>query len=316
LETTASSSWYYAVIPIAVAVGVTVYFMYTTGRASVLERWAAEGSTAVGSIPLWDVIGNAASSMSLQYGAILGLAAAALMARWGKLLDGRGIVDAIAAGAWVVAPAILILWCASTVSNMTGNSSVDGHKSVTPYQYKDHRLYTGDYLKSVLTGGELAEGEQITTAKPRFSAKLLPTVVFVMAGFVAFATGTSWGTMGILLPMVVTLAHALLSVEGVENILEHPIMVCSVGGVLAGAVFGDHCSPISDTTVLSSQCCGCNHIAHVWTQMPYALLVAVVSIVLGTLPLGYGVPVYVLLPIQLVTLVIALVVLGQKVEES
>jgi Na+/H+ antiporter NhaC len=305
LETTARSSWYYAVVPIAVTVGVAVYFMYTTGRAEV-------GPDK----PLWDVIGNAASSMSLQYGSILGLGTAALMARWGKLLDGRGIINAIAAGAWVVAPAILILWCASTVSSMTGNASVDGERSVTPYQYKDHRLYTGDYLKTVLTGGETVDGEPSANTNARFSVKLLPTIVFVLSGIVAFATGTSWGTMGILLPMVVTLAHALLTAEGAENILNHPIMICSVGGVLAGAVFGDHCSPISDTTVLSSQCCGCNHIAHVWTQMPYAILVATVSILLGTLPLGYGVPVTYLLPIQFVALVAALFFLGQKVEEA
>jgi Na+/H+ antiporter NhaC len=90
-------------------------------------------------------------------------------------------------------------------------------------------------------------------------------------------------------------------------------MVASIGGVLAGAIFGDHCSPISDTTVLSSQASGCNHVAHVWTQMPYALLVALVSIACGTLPVGFGLPVGPCLLAGSVALVGLLLLLGSKV---
>ena len=89
-------------------------------------------------------------------------------------------------------------------------------------------------------------------------------------------------------------------------------MIGSVGGVLAGAIFGDHCSPISDTTILSSQASGCDHVEHVRTQLPYALLVGAVSIVLGTLPVGFGVSPWLLLPTGTVMLIVAMFVLGKK----
>ncbi len=309
LETDNVSAWYNAVIPIAATLLTVVYFIYSTGRA-------AAGPDAV----MRDVVGKASSSLALQYGAMVGLIVASILARWQKLLTGPEVIDAIAAGARIVAPAIFILWCASAVSSMTSNKSVDGEMSQTPYQFKNHRLYTGDFLKSALTtdvadgvAGQEATG---TRAKSRFPLYLLPTVVFVLSSGVAFCTGTSWGTMGILMPMVVALGFALLDAEGAADILRDPLMVCSVGGVLSGAIFGDHCSPISDTTVLSSQCCSCDHIAHVWTQMPYALTVAGVNILFGTLPLGFGVPVVVLLPLQCAAVVMILLVFGRRVETN
>jgi Na+/H+ antiporter NhaC len=82
----------------------------------------------------------------------------------------------------------------------------------------------------------------------------------------------------------------------VASAFADPIMLGSMGSVLAGAIFGDHCSPISDTTILSSQSSGCDHLAHVWTQLPYAATVAGITILVGTLPVGLGVPVGILLP--------------------
>jgi Na+/H+ antiporter NhaC len=115
--------------------------------------------------------------------------------------------------------------------------------------------------------------------------------VFILAGSVAFATGTSWGTMAILTPISISLALQLDPTGGAEG----RICLATTGSVLAGAIFGDHCSPISDTTVLSSRSSGCDHIQHVWSQMPYALVVAVISIVLGTIPVAMGVSPWVLL---------------------
>ena len=97
----------------------------------------------------------------------------------------------------------------------------------------------------------------------------LPAAVFIIAAFLAFSTGTAWGTFGILIPIVVPV------VQGIDPTLT--IVVLSA--TLAGSVFGDHCSPISDTTILSSAGAGCNHIEHVSTQLPYALLVAFCSAV-------------------------------------
>jgi Na+/H+ antiporter NhaC len=142
---------------------------------------------------------------------------------------------------------------------------------------------------------------------------LLPTIVFVTSGFVAFSTGTSFGTMGILLPIVVPLAHGTLGGEAAA-FESDPLMLASVGSVLAGAIFGDHCSPISDTTILSSQASGCDHVAHVTTQLPYALLGAAVSILLGTLLLGFGINVWILLGLQTSALLAFVLLVGRQSE--
>jgi Na+/H+ antiporter NhaC len=323
-----ASNWLNAVLPISVTVGLVMLFIYRTGVQSV-------GTQA----SLTDIMGAANPAMALQYGAFGGLALAALLARSQGLLTAPEIFEAGASGARVVAPAILILWCASSISSMTSNKSVDGEKSLA-YEFQDHRLYTGDYLKSILVvagdrsqpngtpqsssdpsdlqpnppnGPETAPTQSPASGQPRFPLFLLPTVVFILAGIVAFCTGTSWGTMGILMPIVVPMAYALVSTISPDNVLQHPLMLGSVAGVLSGAIFGDHCSPISDTTVLSSQSCSCDHIAHVSTQMPYALGVAGICILLGTLPLGLGVSAWVLLPAQLVGVVAMLLVFGKKV---
>ena len=91
-------------------------------------------------------------------------------------------------------------------------------------------------------------------------------------------------------------------------------MLSAVGGVLAGSIFGDHCSPISDTTVLSSQSCNCDHSAHVLTQLPYAIAVAIVSVVFGTIPIGFGVPVMYLLPLGVAGLVAIVYLLGRRAQ--
>jgi Na+/H+ antiporter NhaC len=246
-----------------------------------------------------DIVGAADSSLALQYGALAGLCLACLMPLLSRLLSVNELIAGAASGARVVLPAIAILWCASAMSRMTTDKSVEGVKSDTPYAFKDHRLYTADYLTQVLTGND---GSDSSEQGSIVSVKYLPTIVFVLAAVVAFCTGTSWGTMGILVPMVVQTSHAMLSQGGGVVPPNDPILLSSIGGVLAGAVFGDHCSPISDTTVLSSQSSGCDHLAHVWTQMPYALLAAGVSILLGTLPIGFGVSIWILLPLQLLAL--------------
>ena len=120
---------------------------------------------------------------------------------------------------------------------------------------------------------------------------LLPTLLFLLAGGVAFATGSSWSTMSILLPLVVGLAYHMgssavgLAPTGPES--GQLLMVMSIAAVLSGAIFGDHCSPISDTTVMSSIASASDHIDHVRTQAPYSLLVMGVAAVFGYLPATY-----------------------------
>ena len=116
----------------------------------------------------------------------------------------------------------------------------------------------------------------------------MPVLTFATAAVVSFCTGTSWATMSILLPLVVPLVVALGGATGFETGTGGVLLVSSISSVLAGSIFGDHCSPISDTTVLSSMASACDHMDHVRTQLPYALVVAAAAMVFGHVGTSYG----------------------------
>ncbi|WP_027967081.1 Na+/H+ antiporter NhaC family protein [Halomonas halocynthiae] len=148
------------------------------------------------------------------------------------------------------------------------------------------------------------------------SPKWLPTAIFILAGFTAFATGSSWGVMGIMIPLVVPLAWAVLEQNGMSNTPEGmPILYASVASVLAGAVWGDHCSPLADTTLLSAMASGCDLVEHVRTQLPYAMLVGAVSLTFGTLAVGYGISWWLGLPIGAAVLLGVLLLVGRRPEK-
>ena len=107
--------------------------------------------------------------------------------------------------------------------------------------------------------------------------RLLPVLVFFLSAAISFATGTSWGTMAILLPLVIPLGAELTSAGQLASDGHYTILLGVVSSVLAGSIFGDHCSPISDTTVMSSMASACDHLDHVRTQLPYALLAAAIA---------------------------------------
>ena len=159
-------------------------------------------------------------------------------------------------------------------------------------------LDTGGYLSSILSD--------------RLDVHLLPTAVFLIAGAMAFSTGTSWGTMAILTPLSIGLALRLDAEGGPDG----AIALATCGSVLAGAIFGDHCSPISDTTVLSSRASGCDHVAHVRTQMPYAMVVGVVCIIGGTIPAAFGVSPWISLVLGTVVIVAVVRSFGKLPRET
>lgn len=135
---------------------------------------------------------------------------------------------------------------------------------------------------------------------------LLPSIIFILGAIISFSTGTAYGTMGILMPLAIPLSHSISPDMGY-------IVVCT-SAVLTGAIFGDHCSPISDTTILSSMGAGCDHIDHVKTQIPYALFIAVITIVFGYIPAGFGLPLFVILPISTLAIIITLRVIGKRTD--
>ena len=152
-------------------------------------------------------------------------------------------------------------------------------------------LLTGNYVAALVE----------TSSMP---VAFIPAIMFIIAAVLSFATGTSWGTFGILIPITIAIC----------DIVAPHLSVISLSAVLAGSVAGDHCSPISDTTILSSTGARCDHIAHVSTQIPYALTVAAVCMIgyitAGIIaPLGFGVTTAITLPISLALLIGALLVL-------
>lgn len=153
-------------------------------------------------------------------------------------------------------------------------------------------LDTGKFLASTLSG--------------TISPMLFPSIIFILSGLVAFCTGTSWGTMSILIPSAIPIAYELDG--GSYGLIT---MIC-LGSVLDGSIFGDHCSPISDTTIMSSTGCSCNHLKHVSTQMPYALTVASIATVCGYIPAALGVSTPICIATSVATICIIFMIFGKK----
>ncbi len=281
LEPTQGRAWN-AILPIAITVAVVLWLLIVTG-------WQKMGvDTALPTtVQDWGkLIGQGNSYVSLLYGALAGLLSILGLIRWQRSVSADGVRSGLIEGFLHVLPAMVILWLAWTLSRLTGNE----------------HLRTGAFLASQLLELDINVG-------------WMPTIVFVLASGIAFSTGTSWGTMAILMPIIIPLVYSLLEKQlGFAPPADHFVLVASIGSVLAGAIFGDHCSPISDTTILSSRSSSCDHIAHVRTQMPYALTVGAVSIVAGTLPAGFGISNWWLLPIGIALMIGILWTFGRRVE--
>jgi Na+/H+ antiporter NhaC len=317
-EASSEASWTFAAIPIGMTLLVVVALLYVTGRA------ALGGSQTEGAIQLRDILGAADSSLALQYGALVGLLTVSGMCLASRVIDLDQIRRAGWGGVKMVLPAVVILWTASALSRLTGSKSVDG-RTGEAYEFRDHRLYTGPFLAhAILASAETPDDQPRSPSRSDDAVpmvlRLLPTIVFLLAAVLSFSTGTSFGTMGLLMPLALTLTAPLVGTlpgdwANPEDVLRHPLTLATIASVLSGAVFGDHCSPISDTTILSSQACGCDHIAHVLTQMPYALVAGTLSVVAGTLPLGWGVGWGWLLAVQAVLLVAAVLLFAKPAVE-
>ncbi len=270
--------WLDAAVPIGVTLAVVVCLLIYTGIRSL----PADAPERIDWVRL---LGNGDSYLSLVYGALAGLIAAVLMALPWKTVSLGELQEAAMQGARLMLPALAILWLAWGLSNITSRDF----------------LATGDSVAGLLRGA--------------VAPQWMPTIVFLLASGVAFATGTSWGTMGILMPLTLSVTFELLATGSGSVSGDNPLLIASVGSVLAGAIFGDHCSPISDTTVLSSQASGCDHIAHVRTQLPYALFVGAFSVLFGTLPIGWGVSVWIMLPVGLAAMIASFLVVGRRLDE-
>lgn len=223
-----------------------------------------------------DAFSGADASVGLVIGSFAGLIFSIIYFLIRRVLSFKECMDAIPEGFKAMVPAIMILCCAWTLKTMTDS-----------------------------LGAKLLIAEFVRLKASAF-VPLLPAIVFMIAVGLSFATGTSWGTFGILIPIVLAIFGGSISQE---------ISIISISACMAGAVCGDHCSPISDTTIMSSAGAQCNHINHVSTQLPYALTAAVVSFVAYVIT-GFVQNVWICLPLGIVlmvgTLVVIRAILGKK----
>lgn len=233
---------------------------------------------------LRDIVGNADSYKALMWSSICAVLTAAVLAMAYRVLDVHETVQAWYSGVRAMLLAMIILVLAWSLSSVTGD------------------LNTAAYLVSKL--------------QDSLPLALVPASIFLISALTAFSTGTSWGTMGILMPLIIPLTWAIMTVNGATDPSGYHILYSAVACNLAGAVWGDHCSPISDTTVLSSIASGCDHIEHVRTQLPYALIVGTTAIALGTIPAGMGLPAWVSIVLGIVVLLVVLRVLGKKADDA
>jgi len=275
-ETDTPLRWYNALIPIGTVILVTFLGLYFNGRYELGE---AAKTARIGQI-----FGAANSFAVLMWASFAGLFVATILALGQKILTLDETISAISNGYKSMLLAAMILILAWAI----GNICVD--------------LHTADYI--------------IDLSRSILSPHLIPFVTFVVAAFISFSTGTSWATMAILTPIVVPISFTLPTEAGMTAYLSHEILIGTVGAVLSGSVLGDHCSPISDTTILSSMACAADHVDHVRTQMPYALIVGIVAILSGYLPNGWGFHTYWSLLGGVVVLVGILFIIGKKTSNT
>jgi len=242
------------------------------------------GKKAVGhEAGLMEIIAASDSFQALLWASIIATIVAIAMTISQKILSLKTTIESLINGFKTMLTALIILVLAWSLALIT----------------KD--LHTSEFIAYSLSYIQL-------------SPFLLPTLTFIFSALIAFSTGSSWGTMAILYPMILPAGWLISTEYGLDYDASMTIFYQVVSSILAGAVFGDHCSPISDTTILSSLACSCNHIEHVRTQLPYALTVGTVSIAFGTIPAAFGVSSFILFPVGIIIMYLVIKIFGKKIK--
>ena len=227
-------------------------------------------------------IGNANSYTALIWSSIISLLSAIIMTLLRGSLEFGKIMEEMIEGFKLMFNAVLILTMAWSIALVT----------------KD--MHTAEFVSEILL-------------KLSLSPFIVPALTFILAALIGFSTGTSWGTMAILYPLILPASWMLCQDQGFSVAETMPLFYNVVASVMAGAVMGDHCSPISDTTIMSSMASGCNHLQHVKTQMPYALTVGSVALLIGVLPTAFGLPSWIAFLIAIIALWTIVRFVGKKV---
>ncbi len=251
--------WYNGLIPIACVIVGIVFGLLLLGRFRIM---ADGGVFSFGSFTDWRqafgmaVGGHSGASPVLFFASVFGSLVAFGLSIGQKLLTVRQTFQAFVSGMptmWMAVFILLMTWSMQKICQNLG---------------------TAEYLIDLL-GDEM----------PIWTLPLLP---FIVASMMSFAIGSSWGAMGILIPIILPLSYSMGAYQSGSEV----IFLLTAAAIMDGAIFGDHCSPISDTTVLTSISTGCDHIAHVKTQLPYAIVTMALSGIFGYLSVGGGMPIW------------------------
>lgn len=267
------SRWINGAVPILTILFGTIIGLYFTGVESL-------HSSGIEEYGLQEIISYSDSYSALLWSSFIATIVAVVMSISQRIISLNDTLAAWTKGVQSMMIAVIILVFAWSISAVTND------------------MKTADYLVAIISD----------SMDPRF----LPVLVFIICALTGFSTGTSWGTMAIVMPIVIPLSHKLSLAAGLSSPDYWIIMYGVISSVLAGSVFGDHCSPIADTTILSSLASKCNHIDHVNTQLPYAILVGVVCMVLGYIPAAFGVNPFLLIAIIIVVLIAAIFLWGKE----
>lgn len=232
---------------------------------------------------LSETIGNADSYSSLLWASVSSLFVAFILTISQRLMNIKEAMEGVIVGFKSMLPAVMIMTLAWSVALVTKH------------------MHTAEFISNLLL-------------KAAVSPYLLPSITFVMAAFVSFATGSSWGTMAILYPLILPSGWLITQQTGMDYDASMAIFHNLTAAVLTGSVLGDHCSPISDTTILSSLASSCPHIEHVRTQLPYAVTTGLFAIFVGSLPAAYGISPWILFPVGIAGLFLVIHFMGKRSE--
>ncbi len=267
-----------ALFPLLVLIFGTIVGLVFTGYDAAV--WHDKGVGFFSKLSA--TIGAANSYQALLWSSLLSLLTAIVVTLLRGTLAFGKVMEEMVEGFKTMFNAVLILTMAWSIALIT----------------KD--MHTAEFVSQLLLKWSL-------------SPMLVPALTFVLAALIGFSTGTSWGTMAILYPLILPSSWLLCQEQGLSIEATMPLFYNVVASVLAGAVMGDHCSPISDTTIMSSLASQCNHLQHVSTQMPYALTVGGVALLIGVLPTALGLPSWMAFLMGFVALALIVKLVGKKV---
>jgi len=273
------SSVWYAIIPLGVLIISAFLGFYFDGYKTIMGGEDISMLETIKNSPLsfeaiWSAFGASNASIVLFQAALLAGIVALFIAISKRILSLEEAITTWIFGVKslnITAVILILAWSLSSVMKELGTAS---------------------YLVAVFS-------EKI----PIF---ILPSVVFLFGAIISFATGTSYGTMGILMPLTIPLAYTINP--------ENTFMLINISAVLTGAIFGDHCSPISDTTILSSMGSACDHIDHTKTQLFYAMPVALIAIICGYIPAGLGISLLYIFPLTFLSVVCLVYFVGKPMK--